>query len=87
VVAGGQLAHRKSLSGNHRVCCDNLKRVDWWRSVRKAGYQTMITEWQPILPFVIMYQQNWMTALTPKVKSFFTGPSPEMTQYAVIGKD
>jgi peptide/nickel transport system substrate-binding protein len=53
---------------------------------RKAGYQAMIKEWQPISPFAMMYQQNWVAALSPKVKNFFMGPSNEMTQYAAVSK-
>ena len=54
---------------------------------RKAGYQEMIKEWQPISPFAMMYQQNWVAALTPKVKNFFIGPSNEMTQYVDVYKE
>ena len=53
---------------------------------RKAGYQAMIEAWQPISPFVMMYQQNWVAALSPKVKNFFIGPSNEMTQYLTVSK-
>ena len=54
---------------------------------RKAGYQAMIEEWQPISPFAMMYQQNWVAALSPKVKKFFIGPSNEMTQYLTVYKE
>jgi len=54
---------------------------------RKAGYQAMIEEWQPISPFAMMYQQNWVAALSPKVKNFFIGPSNEMTQYLTVYKE
>ena len=54
---------------------------------RKAGYQAMIEAWQPISPFVMMYQQNWVAALSPKVKNFFIGPSNEMTQYLTVSKE
>ena len=30
---------------------------------RKAGYQEMIKAWQPVSPFAMMYQQNWVAAL------------------------
>jgi len=53
---------------------------------RRAGYQAMIKAWQPISPFVMMYQQNWVAALSPKVKNFFIGPSNEMTQYLTVYK-
>ncbi|HEX4572600.1 MAG TPA: ABC transporter substrate-binding protein [Dongiaceae bacterium] len=53
---------------------------------RMAGYQAMIKEWQPISPFAMMYQQNWVAALSPKVKNFFIGPSNEMTQYLTVSK-
>jgi peptide/nickel transport system substrate-binding protein len=54
---------------------------------RKAGYQAMIEEWQPISPFAMIYQQNWVAALSPKVKNFFIGPSNEMTQYLTVYKE
>ena len=54
---------------------------------RKAGYQAMIQEWQDISPFAMMYQQNWVAALLPKVKNFFIGPSNEMTQYLTVYKE
>jgi peptide/nickel transport system substrate-binding protein len=54
---------------------------------RKAGYQAMIQEWQDISPFAMMYQQNWVAALSPKVKNFFIGPSNEMTQYLTVYKE
>jgi peptide/nickel transport system substrate-binding protein len=54
---------------------------------RKAGYQAMIEQWQPISPFAMMYQQNWVAALSPKVKNFFIGPSNEMTQYLTVYKE
>jgi peptide/nickel transport system substrate-binding protein len=54
---------------------------------RKAGYQAMIKEWQPISPFAMMFQYNWVNAVSPKVKDFFIGPSPEMTQYVGVSKD
>ena len=54
---------------------------------RKAGYQAMIKAWQPISPFVMMYQQNWVAALSPKVKNFFIGPSNEMTQYLTVSNE
>jgi peptide/nickel transport system substrate-binding protein len=54
---------------------------------RKAGYQAMIEEWQPISPFAMLYQQNWVAALSPKVKNFFIGPSNEMTQYLTVYKE
>jgi hypothetical protein len=47
----------------------------------------MIKEWQPISPFAMMYQQNWVAALTPQVKNFFIGPSNEMTQYVDVYKE
>jgi peptide/nickel transport system substrate-binding protein len=53
---------------------------------RKAGYQAMIKAWQPISPFVMMFQQTWVAALSPKVKNFFIGPSNEMTQYTDVYK-
>ncbi len=54
---------------------------------RKAGYQQMIKDWQPISPFIMMFQQNWVAALSPKVKNFFIGPSNEMTQYDTVYKE
>jgi peptide/nickel transport system substrate-binding protein len=53
---------------------------------RKAGYQAMILAWQPISPFIMMFQENKVAALSPKVKNFFIGPSPEMTQYDTVEK-
>jgi peptide/nickel transport system substrate-binding protein len=53
---------------------------------RRTGYQAIIKEWQPISPFVMMFQQNWAAALSPKVKDFFIGPSNEMTQYDDVYK-
>ena len=53
---------------------------------RKAAYQQMIKDWQPVSPFVMMFQQNWVAALSPKVKNFFIGPSNEMTQYDTVYK-
>ncbi len=53
---------------------------------RKAGYQAMIKAWQPISPFIMMFQYNWVSAVSPKVRNFFTGPSPEMTQYDTVFK-
>jgi peptide/nickel transport system substrate-binding protein len=53
---------------------------------RKAGYQEMIKAWQPISPFVMMFQQTWVAALSPQVKNFFIGPSNEMTQYLDVYK-
>ena len=53
---------------------------------RKAGYQAMIKEWQPISPFAMMFQQNWVAAVSPKVHNFFIGPSNEMTQYTTVYK-
>ena len=53
---------------------------------RKAGYQAMIKEWQPISPFAMMFQQNWVAAVSPKVHNFFIGPSNEMTQYLTVYK-
>ncbi len=57
------------------------------RAERYAALQKMIKEWQPISPFAMMYQQNWVAALTPKVKNFFIGPSNEMTQYVDVYKE
>ena len=54
---------------------------------RKAGYQAMIEAWQPISPFAMMFQYNWVDAVSSKVKDFFIGPSGEMTQYAGVSKD
>jgi len=54
---------------------------------RKAGYQEMIKEWQPISPFAMMFQYNWVDAVSSKVKNFFIGPSPEMTQYLTVSKE
>jgi peptide/nickel transport system substrate-binding protein len=54
---------------------------------RKAGYQDMIKAWQPISPFMMMFQQNMVAALSPKVKDFFIGPNPEMTQYDTVSKE
>ncbi len=53
---------------------------------RKAGYQAMIKAWQPISPFVMMFQENKVAAVSPKVKNFFIGPNPEMTQYLTVYK-
>ena len=53
---------------------------------RKAGYQAMIKAWQPVSPFAMMFQQNWVAAVSPKVHNFFIGPSNEMTQYDTVYK-
>jgi peptide/nickel transport system substrate-binding protein len=53
---------------------------------RRAGYQAMIKAWQPVSPFAMMFQQNMVAALSPKVKNFFIGPNPEMTQYDTVYK-
>jgi peptide/nickel transport system substrate-binding protein len=53
---------------------------------RKEAYQQMIKQWQPISPFVMMFQQNDTAAVSPKVKNFFIGPSNEMTQYDNVYK-
>jgi peptide/nickel transport system substrate-binding protein len=53
---------------------------------RKAGYQAMIKAWQPISPFIMMFQENQEAALSPKVHNFFIGPNPEMTPYDTVYK-
>ena len=39
-----------------------------------------------ISPFAMMFQQNWVAAVSPKVHNFFIGPSNEMTQYLTVTK-
>lgn len=54
---------------------------------RKAGYEALIKEWQPVSAFAMMFQQNLVAAHSPKVKNFYIGPSAETTLYIDVTKE
>jgi peptide/nickel transport system substrate-binding protein len=54
---------------------------------RKAGYQALIKEWQPVSPFAMLYQEIQVAAYLPKVKNFYLGPSAETTLYLDVSKE
>ena len=69
----------------NQVADDLLAEKD--TETRKAGYQKLIVDWQPISCFAMMFQQIQKAALLPNVKNFVIGPSAETTLYQNVSKE
>lgn len=54
---------------------------------RKAGYQQVIQDWQPISPFIMMFQEIEVAALRDNVKNFRMGPSADTNFYLGVTKE
>lgn len=55
--------------------------------VRKAGYQQVIQDWQPVSPFIMMFQQIQVAALRDSVQNFRLGPSADTNFYLNVSKN
>jgi len=54
---------------------------------REQGYQQLILDWQPVSPFVMMFQAIEVAALRDNVKNFRLGPSADANLYLNVTKE
>jgi peptide/nickel transport system substrate-binding protein len=81
------LAWRNSWQDKSLTAKADALLVEKDRARRKAGYQSLIREWQPKSCFAMMFQQIHVAAHTPALRNFFIGPTAETTLYVGVTKE
>ena len=54
---------------------------------RNEGYQELITDWQEVSPFIMLFQQVAIAAVRPEVKNFSLAPTNDGNRYHRVSKE